>query len=43
MNSSDAHILNLILKYCSQVSETSAEFDNSKDQFDESATFRNAS
>lgn len=42
MSSSDASILSYILKYCRQINETSAEFDNSKERFDESATFRNA-
>ena len=42
MNSNDAHILNHILAYCAQINETSAEFENSKDRFDESATFHNA-
>ena len=42
MSNNDASILNYILKYCSQINETSTEFDNSKDRFDKSATFRNA-
>jgi len=42
MSNNDSSILKYILKYCMQINETSAEFDNSKDRFDESATFRNA-
>ena len=42
MSNNDSSILNYILKYCEQINETSAEFDNSKDRFAESATFRNA-
>jgi len=42
MSTNDSGILGYILKYCKQIKETSAEFDNSKDKFDNSATFRNA-
>ena len=42
MSSNDSNILGYILKYCTQMNETSSEFGNSKDRFDESATFRNA-
>ena len=36
MSSSDADVVKHILQYCLQVQDTSAEFDNSKDRFDES-------
>ena len=42
MNNNDSSILHHILRYCEQINKTSAEFDNSKDRFMESATFRNA-
>jgi len=42
MNTKDLDILRYILKYCEQINETSSEFDNSKERFDKSATFRNA-
>ena len=42
MNSKDMDILRHILRYCEQIKETSGEFDNSKERFDKSATFRNA-
>jgi len=42
MSNNDSSLLGYMLKYCKQIQETSAEFDNSKDKFDESATFRNA-
>ena len=42
MNNKDLDILRHILEYCGQINETRAEFDNSKDKFDKSATFRNA-
>jgi uncharacterized protein with HEPN domain len=42
MNSKDLDILRRIIKYCEQIKETSGEFANSKEKFDESATFRNA-
>ena len=35
-------ILRLILKYCLQIKETRQEFNNDKERYDESATFRNA-
>ena len=41
MSNNDIQILSYILKYCTQISETNAEFDNSKERFYESATFRN--
>ena len=42
MNSKDIDILRHILRYCEQINITSGEFDNSKEKFDNSATFRNA-
>ena len=42
MSNNDSSILRYILKYCTQINDTSSEFDNSRDRFDESATFRNA-
>jgi len=42
MNSKDLDILRHILRYCGQINETSNEFNNSKNRFLGSATFRNA-
>ena len=42
MNNSDLNSLHHILNYCEQIKETKNEFDNSKERFIESATFRNA-
>ena len=42
MNSKDLDILRHILKYCKEINETYKEFDNSRERFDGSATFRNA-
>jgi len=42
MNNNDSSILMYILKYCKQINVTKIEFDDSKDRFNESATFRNA-
>jgi len=42
MNSRDRDILVHIADYCKQIIETKNEFDNNKEQFMESATFRNA-
>jgi len=42
MSSNGSSILSYILKYCTQINDTSSEFDNSKDRFEESATFQNA-
>ena len=42
MSNNDSQILSYILKYCAQINDTSAEFGNSKDRFDQSTTFRNA-
>ncbi|MCL2158928.1 MAG: DUF86 domain-containing protein [Oscillospiraceae bacterium] len=42
MNSKDLDIIHHTLRYCEQTNETCNEFDNSKEQFDRSATFRNA-
>jgi len=42
MSSKDLDIIRHILRYCEQIKETSDEFDNNKELFDKSATFRNA-
>ena len=42
MSIKDLDILSHILEYCGQINETRNEFDNSKERFSESATFRNA-
>jgi len=42
MSNNDMQILSYILKYCTQINETNAEFNNSKERFSESATYRNA-
>ena len=42
MNNKDLDIIRHILDYCEQINETSEEFDNDKNKFDKSATFRNA-
>jgi len=42
MNNRDISILTYILNYCTQINDTKSEFNNSKDRFDDSATFRNA-
>ena len=42
MNSKDMDILCHVLDYCEQINETKNEFENSKEQFSESVTFRNA-
>ena len=42
MNTKDSNTIRHMLKYCEQINETSLEFDNSKERFIESTTFRNA-
>jgi len=42
MNTKDIDIIRHVLKYCEQIKETRREFNDSKDAFDKSATFRNA-
>jgi len=42
MSVKDSDILRHILSYCNQITETSKEFNDSKERFDKSATFRNA-
>jgi len=42
MSSRDISILRRMVSYCQQISQTSYEFDDSKERFLESATFRNA-
>ena len=42
MSNNDVRILSRILMYCMQIRDTCAEFNDSRDRFIDSATFRNA-